>query len=190
MGLFVFGLGYAGIQHPALAAGFTPILLLAFGVVPVLDDVETLTIGTPVSNDLLNHTDNFRPSFVIQPLPKCEGCGGLHDLSNIYPWSRDGLTDTAWDWLDDINTEGGTGYAGHNDWRIPNVRELQSIVDYGRFEPSLDPILRPTSGGYYWSSSTIASLPSAAWVVGFGAGGVTGVFKVDTSFVRAVRGGR
>jgi len=49
-------------------------------------------------------------------------CGGLHDVSNAYPWSGDGSTDTIWDWLDDINAEGGAGYAGHHDWRIPNLR--------------------------------------------------------------------
>jgi len=30
--------------------------------------------------------------------------------------------------------------AGHRNWRLPNVRELESIVDYGRHFPSIDPI--------------------------------------------------
>jgi len=31
-------------------------------------------------------------------------------------------------------------YAGHNDWREPTREELQSIVDYNRHSPAIDPI--------------------------------------------------
>jgi uncharacterized protein DUF1566 len=98
---------------------------------------------------------------------KCDrlvGCLPQHNVHNTYPWSGDGAEDTIWDWLDQINTEGGTGYAGHNDWRVPNVRELQSIVDYGVFNPTIDPIFGPTATSRYWSSTTFALDPSAAWM--------------------------
>ena len=55
--------------------------------------------------------------------------GSLHDVNLTPPWSAVGQM-TIWDWLAAINTEGGTGFAGHSDWRIPNVKELQSLVDY------------------------------------------------------------
>jgi hypothetical protein len=72
---------------------------------------------------------------------KCLSCGGLHQLSSLYVWSADGSQETIWDWIEDINAEnGGKGFAGHSDWRVPNVRELQSIVDYGRFDPTSDPV--------------------------------------------------
>jgi hypothetical protein len=122
---------------------------------------------------------------------KCSGCGGLHDVNNRYSWSGDqGTEETIWDWLDDINAEGGTGYAGHNDWRIPNVRELQSIVDYGVANPSIDPIFSPNVGGTYWSS-THRAFEHGAWAVDFENGLVyTGVENfVDAWSVRAVRGG-
>src|SRR5262249_16818348 len=105
---------------------------------------------------------------------KCSsGCGGLHDVGNTYRWSGDGSQETIWDWLDDLNAEGGTGYAGHNDWRIPNVRELQSIVDYGRCAgcgsdtAAIDPIFGPTAASEYWSSTTFALDPSFSWIVSF-----------------------
>ena len=77
--------------------------------------------------------------------------------------------------------------AGHSDWRLPNVRELQSIVDYGRSVPSSDPIFGAESG-WYWSSSTYVLYPSYAWSVNFSVGGVYSVNKDYDSFVRAVRG--
>src|SRR5262245_54047278 len=126
---------------------------------------------------------------------KCDGCGGLHDVDNTYRWSGDGTQETIWDWLDDINSEGGTGHAGHQDWRIPNVRELQSIVDYGRCNScgsdtaAIDPIFGPTAASGYWSSTTSANFPSGAWDVVFSVGS-DGAFGKDGSlFVRAVRGG-
>lgn len=59
-------------------------------------------------------------------------------------------------------------YLGYSDWRLPNAKELQSIVDYTRApnvtgSPAIDPVFRCTrivnEGGepdypYYWSSTT------------------------------------
>ena len=120
---------------------------------------------------------------------KCAACGGLHDVATSYRWSGNGFQETIWDWLEDINTEDGTGYAGHNDWRIPNVRELQSIVDYGLFSPAIDPIFGSTTASSYWSSTTTALILSDAWSVSFDIGFVGAFGKGGALVVRAVRGG-
>jgi hypothetical protein len=133
--------------------------------------------------------------------------GGLHDVDNGYPWSGGGQT--IWDWLKDINTENGVGFADHHDWRIPNAKELQSIVDYERFMPSVAPAFNNNCTGNtvltgscssifgYWTSTSEASSfqPSnlrQVWVVFFGDGFVATAPR-DAEFsafrVRAVRGG-
>ncbi len=113
----------------------------------------------------------------------------LHDADNSYIWSGDGSQETIWDWLDDVNAEGGVGFAGYDDWRIPNAKELQSIVDYERFGPSIDPIFGPTVMSLYWSSTSNTFISVNAWYVNFFIGDVNFDDKNGDSHVRAVRGG-
>lgn len=141
---------------------------------------------------------------------KKSGDGGLHDVSRTFAWSST-VSPTIWDWLAQVNAEGGTGFAGYSDWRIPNARELQSIADYEVVEPAVDAAFNngfsagctvltcsATSqaggpGPYYVSSTTSASDPSAAWTMDFAFGGSRPEGKdggfYGSFFVRAVRGG-
>ncbi len=76
--------------------------------------------------------------------------------------------------------------AGHEDWRLPNVRELQSIVDYGRITPSIDPVFS-AEWHFYWSSTSRARFSGQSWAVRFFFGEGS-YFVVDPDFqVRAVR---
>ena len=84
--------------------------------------------------------------------------------------------------------------AGHDDWRLPNVRELQSIVDYGRFSPSIDPVFGALSY-FYWSSTSFAYDRGGlgrvyAWIVFFRYGLVQFDDLDGDKYVRAVRGGQ
>jgi hypothetical protein len=130
--------------------------------------------------------------------------GGLHDMDNTFPWSLASFT-TIWDWLAAVNAEGGTGLAGHSDWRIPNVQELQSIVDYENRDPAVAAAFNAgcslnctvlqcscTAAALHWSSTTVAGgLGAVAWSVDFLSGSVSKdvVGKGLDLRVRAVRGG-
>jgi hypothetical protein len=88
-----------------------------------------------------------------------------------------------------VNTNGG--YAGHTDWRLPNIKELQTIVDYACYNPAINVVIFPeTPSGdnhYHWSSSPAISESSKAWTLRF----VQGIFytrdRSEQNPVRLVR---
>ena len=112
----------------------------------------------------------------------------LHCVNDeFYRWSisyEDGSAKSIWDWLDDLNA---SNFAGHSDWRIPNLRELLSIVHYGFVSPALDPVFG-TSAVAYWSSTISArgNFNEAAQVY-FNLGEVRFEFYLSGNAVRAVR---
>jgi hypothetical protein len=79
-------------------------------------------------------------------------------------------------------------YAGYQDWRLPNLKELISIVDYGRVGPAVDPLFTNTVSGSYWSSTTYAGYTDVAWIVSFNGGSPVNDYKTGTYYVRCVRG--
>jgi hypothetical protein len=89
-----------------------------------------------------------------------------------------------------LSANGTCGLAGHYDWRIPNIGELQTIVDCSK-PNCVDPAFGPTNQtSPYWSATTGAADPTGAWFVSFITGDVSGSIKAAARAARAVRGGR
>jgi len=82
----------------------------------------------------------------------------------------------------------GLRIGGHEDWRMPTIRELLTLVDYERCKPAADPALGLQSYDY-WSSSTYQGSPGNAWVVYFFGGDTNADFKTLNGYVRGVRAG-
>ena len=63
---------------------------------------------------------------------------------------------------------GKVTFAGKSDWRLPNIRELQTIVDRSVFNPAIDKAAFPnTSASNFWSASAYAGGSYYAWGVYF-----------------------
>jgi len=77
---------------------------------------------------------------------------------------------------------------GYSDWRLPNRKELEGLIDYGRTHPAINPVFINIEY-HYWSSTTRAGDSDFAWAVSFRYGWNSYFRKHSRDHVRCVRAG-
>lgn len=130
-------------------------------------------------------------------------CPDAHDADNLYTWSFDNPTGppgTAFTvFLAQLNA--GGGFAGHTDWRLPTLAELQALVDYA--DATSPTILAPfdtgcsaacdglacscASSDRTWTDDLVPSIVGNAWTVEFLDGSVLNDSRDTDYSARAVR---
>ncbi|CAK0772067.1 exported hypothetical protein [Gammaproteobacteria bacterium] len=79
--------------------------------------------------------------------------------------------------------------AGYDDWHMPNVKELQSLVDYGVSSPSINSTFFPNfPSDVVWSNSPAVDANYGVWGVTFGDGAVGSGGRTAANAVCLVRG--
>jgi len=111
---------------------------------------------------------------------------------------------TGLEWQDDYSDNGGNikeanwrdaiAYCNNlqldgGGWRLPNINELRSIVDYTKYDPAINSSFQNSTSNRYWDSTTSIALTSYAWIVSFYDGSGGAYNKSYTLDVRCVRGG-
>ena len=83
-------------------------------------------------------------------------------------------------------------WRGHNDWRLPNRHELESLVKRDVGTPSISTVHFPdTPGTWFWSSTIYVDNPTNAWLVSFRAGAIDHASRNAVVYsIRLVRGGQ
>ncbi|MFN8640213.1 MAG: DUF1566 domain-containing protein [Candidatus Binatia bacterium] len=126
----------------------------------------------------------------------CDQCSGGDGTCNAAA--------TAWTVAAELNT---TNFAGHNDWRVPTLQELQGIIDYADATPPAvnaafqgascggactditNAACECTQPGLHWSATTYASDPRRAAYSNFFDGYPASIYRNYNSYVRFVRSG-
>ena len=110
---------------------------------------------------------------------KDNGNGTINDDASGLMWMQDDDGE-GMNWKDALSHAESFEYADYSDWRLPNAKELQSIVDYTRAptvtnSPAIDPLFNCSiildEGGnenypFYWTGTTHANWTqnnSGAW---------------------------
>jgi len=123
-----------------------------------------------------------------------------HDADNQYTW-YDSNSETNYGYTgsynDTKNTESfiqqinKSNYGGFRDWRLPSIKELASLVNLGKWRPTIEKkYFRENMSAFYWSSTSSARYTGRAWGVHFNYGDDYDDDKDSSYYVRAVRGGK
>lgn len=196
--------------------------------------VSTLSILTPVAIVILSLFVSFSGAFAAATqLPKtgqtasyAEGDDGYWQAGAAGPKTRfsvngdcmtDNLTGLMWTkdanrpnktdkWQDALDFANNLSLCGYTDWRLPNINELESLVDVSKYNiyeldcladaskctpsiPTGHPFVNVQPDGY-WSSTTHAKFTDSAWYIYMFNGGLYKGSKWGYFYVWPVRGGQ
>jgi hypothetical protein len=113
-------------------------------------------------------------------------------------WAGDANIDGLKTWTNALTYTEDVTVCGYVDWRLPNSKELFSLIDRSQSGPALPtlPTLHPFTNiqsalnDLYWSSTTYAFNPTGAWTIDMILGGLIPLLKTNQAFVWPVRGGQ
>jgi hypothetical protein len=158
--------------------------------------------GTPIACAGTGQDGEYQYGVSVDPRFTDNGDGTVTDNLTGLIWLKDANCFGNQVWLNalsEVNTlaDGSCGLTDGSvagDWRLPNVKELQSLIDFGHWAPALPPG-HPFSGVQlfgYWSSTTFADYTGGAWLVNLLYGDVYYGIKTYSpgAPVWAVRGGQ
>ena len=125
--------------------------------------------------------------------------GTLVDSDTKLMWMRCSLGQTwdgtncndapsEYDWKSALSSAESSEFAGYQDWRLPNLKELSSIIEQQCYDPSINETAFPnTPAKSYWTSSPYISSDKYGWDVSFHLGYNMHHFKTFEFHVRLVR---
>jgi hypothetical protein len=172
-----------------------------------------VSMGTVIAQEVPNSEQNLSSTSPLDEAPPAQlqtalatftdnGDGTVTDDATGLMWVKEpdtiggvwqpGLLVQWWDALKNCET---LVYAGYDDWRLPNVRELESLVREDMQSSSLISSAATSANHRYWTSTTCISCtnpmmnsPFYAWFVNRNNGSISFIPKTDLCSAKPVRG--
>lgn len=115
------------------------------------------------------------------------GDGTITDLTTHLVWQKN-LNLSSINWEDALNYAEHLELASFNDWRLPNIKELESLNDYSLINPSINTTYFNSIGvKKYWSSTSLPNQITKAWYLNTQFGITTYDEKTVLNYVICVR---
>jgi hypothetical protein len=161
-----------------------------------------MTMEAPAESPAPTNAPNPR----FTPGAGTDGMKVVRDNLTGLMWTKDasnacGSAVAAMNWGAAITSCNNLVYGGYDDWRLPSMQELYSLINF-KFYP---PMLCDTSGtnkwsegnpftgiqsDYYWSHDPLGPDSGTAWAIYLFNGFAHNYYKTDLFYVWPVRGGR
>ena len=131
---------------------------------------------------------------VAWPSPRFtdNGDGTVTDNLTGLIWAQNANLDGAKTWADALSYVNGLDHATYDDWRLPNVNELESLINAEQASSAAwlnAQGFTDVQAGTYWTSTTYVNNTSNAWVVHMEDGYVAASnLKASTFYFWPVRG--
>lgn len=137
------------------------------------------------------HVRAVRSTFSPQTFPTHfidNGNGTVTDVLTQLVWQKAPYSDTL-SWEQSLAYADSLSLGGIAQWRLPNIKELQSINDEKRINPSLNPtVFSAANARKYWSSTSLPNQTTKAWYLSTQFGITTYDTKTVKHYVLCVSG--
>jgi hypothetical protein len=108
------------------------------------------------------------------------------DPKTCLEWQRESPGEMSWQKA--LDYAGFLSLGGRRDWRLPTLRELETLLDRSRYRPEMREEVPFRDTLSYWSSTTFGDHTSHAWIVMFDGAYLLSYHKGNSYRVRCVRG--
>jgi hypothetical protein len=200
-----------GTSNPSLPADIPPGQIAETGqIMPyaTYDDAyfaitPTLNVGVPWPDQRFTMTFCDSTGPCTEQLIDCDSISSNNVITDNLTglvWAGDANIDGLKTWTNALTYTEDVTVCGYVDWRLPNSKELFSLIDRSKQGPALPtghPFTNVQSASaplvdLYWSSTTYAFDPTGAWTIDMLLGGLIPLLKTDPdqAFVWPVRGGQ
>lgn len=163
---------------------------ISFYVYPKIDSRSVPKTGQTVS--YRSGDDGYYQMGIAWPEPRFtdNDDGTVTDNLTGLMWTKSANLNGKLNWSDTIDYCHNLNLAGYTDWRLPNIRELFSLIDIEEYDPALPNchLFANPENDRYWSSSTLSGNPELSWSVNTAWGYVQWDLKSANHYIIAVRG--